>query len=97
MRVEFLLPNRKYCIEHEKQWDFLKDLTANIADMGMEEEGEEGGAAPKKSRYAHVNGWSVKAYGGLVYIVHGCCGWGGGGGVGLMYNVGVVFYGISNS
>ncbi|KAL5463798.1 hypothetical protein EMCRGX_G032732 [Ephydatia muelleri] len=39
----------KYCIEHEKQWDFLKDLTANIADVGVEEEGEEGGA-PKKSR-----------------------------------------------
>ena len=48
----------KHCIENEKQWDFLKDLTAKISDMGGGGGGGGGGdeqeetedAAPSKRR-----------------------------------------------
>jgi len=39
----------KHCIEQEKQWDFLKELTAKVSQVGAEEEGEES-SAPKKGR-----------------------------------------------
>ena len=33
---------RKHCIEGEKQWDFLKDLTAKVPDVNPKEERDEG-------------------------------------------------------
>ena len=40
---------RKHCIEQEKQWDFLKELTAKIPDIsGDVEEADE--SAPKRGR-----------------------------------------------
>ena len=42
------IPHRKHVIEQEKQWDFLKDLTAKVADVGKGE-GQEG-AAPRRGR-----------------------------------------------
>ena len=37
----------KHCIENEKQWDFLKDLTAKIPDISASNEGE---GSPKRGR-----------------------------------------------
>lgn len=52
--VSYLRTSRKHCIEQEKQWDFLKELTAKVSQVGAEEEGEESNA-PKKGRCVH---WS---------------------------------------
>lgn len=52
--VSYLHTSRKHCIEQEKQWDFLKELTAKVSQVGAEEEGEES-SAPKKGRCVH---WS---------------------------------------
>ena len=44
---------RKRCIEQEKQWDFLKDLTAKIPDIAAaKEEQEESATAPRRGRSA---------------------------------------------
>lgn len=39
----------KHCIEQEKQWDFLKDLTAKISEVGKQVEGEDS-SAPRRGR-----------------------------------------------
>jgi hypothetical protein len=40
---------RKHSIEQEKQWDFLKELTAKISDVTADQEEEEA-SAPKRGR-----------------------------------------------
>ena len=43
---------RKHCIEQEKQWDFLKELTAKIPDVAAEVENpEEAPPTSKRGRY----------------------------------------------
>ena len=42
--------HRKHTIEQEKQWDFLKELTAKISDVTADQEEEEAGV-PKRGRY----------------------------------------------
>ena len=42
---------RKHSIEQEKQWDFLKELTAKISDVTADQDEEET-SAPKRGRYA---------------------------------------------
>ena len=41
--------HRKHSIEQEKQWDFLKELTAKISDVTADQEEEET-SAPKRGR-----------------------------------------------
>lgn len=45
-----MLFHRKHTIEQEKQWDFLKELTAKISDVTADQEEEEAGV-PKRGRY----------------------------------------------
>ena len=40
---------RKHCIEQEKQWDFLRELTAKISDVAAQEDNEDA-TAPKRGR-----------------------------------------------
>lgn len=44
--------SRKYCIQGEKQWDFLKELTSKIADITPEQEEAEENYVPKRGRLA---------------------------------------------
>lgn len=46
----FALCCRKHCIEQEKQWDFLKELTAKISDVVVQEDNEEATAPKGKKR-----------------------------------------------
>ena len=39
----------KHCIEQEKQWDFLRELTAKISDVTAQEDSEEA-TGPKRGR-----------------------------------------------
>ena len=41
---------RKQCIESEKQFDFLKDLVANIAEMPNQEEEDNGDSGETKAK-----------------------------------------------
>ncbi len=41
------MSSRKHCIENEKQWDFLKDLTAKVPDINACNEAE---GSPKRGR-----------------------------------------------
>lgn len=52
--VSYLHTSRKHCIEQEKQWDFLKELTAKVSQVGAEEQGEES-SAPKKGRCVQIS------------------------------------------
>ena len=42
---------RKHCIESERQWDFLKELTSKIADISAEQEEAAEKYVPKRGRY----------------------------------------------
>ena len=46
-----LVSNRKHCIQCEKQWDFLKELTSKIADLSAEQEEAEENYVPKRGRW----------------------------------------------
>ena len=39
---------RKYCIESERQFDFLRDLVANVSDVAPDEGEGSGTAAPRR-------------------------------------------------
>ena len=43
---------RKHCIEQEKQWDFLKELTAKIPNISTEKEEVDEAPPPKRGRYS---------------------------------------------
>ena len=45
---------RKHCIVNEKQWDFLKDLTAKIPDICVEGDNKEEGSASKRGRCVYA-------------------------------------------
>ncbi len=47
----------KHCIENEKQWDFLKDLTAKIPDITACNEKE---GSPKRGRLAESSTMQTK-------------------------------------
>ena len=45
---------RKQCIESENQFDFLKDLVSNIADMPNQDEDENADAGEAKPKKPYV-------------------------------------------
>lgn len=46
--------HRKHCIQFEKQWDFLKELTSKIADLSTEQEEAEEKYVPKRGRWVKI-------------------------------------------
>ena len=49
------LSNRKQCIESENQFDFLKDLVSNIADMPNQDEEENADSGESKAKKPYVS------------------------------------------
>ncbi len=42
--------HRKHCIVNERQWDFLKDLTAKIPDICADADNADDTVPPKRGR-----------------------------------------------